>query len=172
MMDGLELEGILPEEKESFIAYSDKAVGTNINPQTLLATDYLNHFNEIIMMLDMIPDMPDCLEEAQAWAPKTYQDHFRDSQFRDRELAIEAYDHVPSKYRNPFEEVIGQMNALVAASVSRIVEVLDGGNAEELKFICSEASHGVQKLMDVASAVIHGSTKILAQSEIDGFLAH
>ncbi|OIQ92529.1 hypothetical protein GALL_255210 [mine drainage metagenome] len=172
MMDGLELDGILPEEQAGFIAFSDKAVGTNINPQTLLATDYLNHFNEIIMMLEMIPDMPDCLEEAQAWSPKSYQDHFRDSQFRDRALAIEAYDHVPSKYRVPFEEVIGQMNSLVAASILRIAEVLEGGDADQLRYICSEASHGVQKLMDVASAVIHGSTKILVQSEIDGFLAH
>ena len=30
----------------------------NINPRTGLATDYLNHFNEAIMLLEMIPDMP------------------------------------------------------------------------------------------------------------------
>ena len=53
--------------------------GTNINEQTLLATDYLNHFNEVVMLIEMIADMPECLEDAQAWAPKSYQDHFRDS---------------------------------------------------------------------------------------------
>ncbi|HVI52887.1 MAG TPA: hypothetical protein VM661_16890 [Candidatus Sulfotelmatobacter sp.] len=172
MMEGLDLDGIQPEEREAFLAYSDKAVGTNINPQTLLATDYLNHFNEIIMMLEMIPDVPECLEEAREWQPKSYQDHFRDSQFRDKELAIEAYDHVPSKFRAAFENVISQMNALVAASIDHIAEVIEGGNPEELRFVCSEASRGVQKLMDLASAVIHGSSKILDQSEIDGFLAH
>jgi hypothetical protein len=171
-MEGLDLDGIQPEEREAFLAYSDKAVGTNINPQTLLATDYLNHFNEIIMMLEMIPDVPECLEEAREWQPKSYQDHFRDSQFRDKELAIEAYDHVPSKFRAAFENVISQMNALVAASIDHIAEVIEGGNPEELRFVCSEASRGVQKLMDLASAVIHGSSKILDQSEIDGFLAH
>ncbi len=41
--------------------------GTNINPNTFLATDYLNHFNEMVMFLEMIPDMPDMLEEAKAW---------------------------------------------------------------------------------------------------------
>jgi hypothetical protein len=35
----------------------------NINPQSGLATDYLNHFNEAIMLLEMIPDMPDCVED-------------------------------------------------------------------------------------------------------------
>ena len=39
--------------------------GKNINETTLLATDYLNHFNEIIMVLELVPDMPECLEEAQ-----------------------------------------------------------------------------------------------------------
>lgn len=172
MIEGLDLDGILPEEREAFLAFSEKAVGTNINPQTLLATDYLNHFNEIIMMLEMIPDVPECLEEAQEWQPKSYQDHFRDSQFRDKELAIEAYDHVPSKFRSAFENVITQMNLLVANSIVHIGEVIEGGNPEELRFVCSEASRGVQKLMDFASAVIHGSSKILDQSEIDGFLAH
>ena len=35
----------------------------NINPRTGLATDYLNHFNEAIMLLEMIPDMPECAED-------------------------------------------------------------------------------------------------------------
>ena len=170
MMDGLQLDGILPEELESFLAFSARAEGTNINPQTLLATDYLNHFNEIIMMLEMIPDMAECYEEAQAWAPKDYQAHFHDSQFRDRELAVEAYDHVPAKYRKPFEDILTQMNTLVATAVERIGNTLEPGREEELKYVCSEASRNLQKLMDFASAVIHGSTRVLDQAEIDGFL--
>ena len=66
--------------------------GKNIHEETLLATDYLNHFNEIIMLLDMIPSMPECLEDAKAWEPKTYVEHFRDSGFADKDLAIFAYD--------------------------------------------------------------------------------
>ena len=40
----------------------DRLEGSNINPNTFLATDYLNHFNELVMFLEMIPDMPDMLE--------------------------------------------------------------------------------------------------------------
>ena len=39
----------------------------NINPQTGLATDYLNHFNEVMMLLEMLPDMPDCAEDVLEW---------------------------------------------------------------------------------------------------------
>jgi len=73
----------------------ERVRGSNINEKTLLATDYLNHFNEFVMLLDLIPDMPDCLEDARAWEPKCYKDHFLDSQFSDRDLAIEAYDRAP-----------------------------------------------------------------------------
>jgi hypothetical protein len=43
----------------------------NINPRTGLATDYLNHFNEAIMLLEMIPDMPECVEEFLGWQPRS-----------------------------------------------------------------------------------------------------
>ncbi len=160
-----------PEEREAFLAYASRAEGTNINPQTLLATDYLNHFNEIVMLLEMVPDMPDCLEEAQAWQPKSYQDHFRDSQFRDKELAIEAYDHVPRDHRKAFDDTVEQMNLLVALSLDRIGQALANGDAAALRLICSDASRGLQKMMDIASAIIHGSGRRLDQAEIDGFMA-
>jgi hypothetical protein len=48
----------------------------NINPRTGLATDYLNHFNEAIMLLEMIPDMPECAEDFLGWQPLSYREHF------------------------------------------------------------------------------------------------
>jgi hypothetical protein len=155
----------------AYHAYSARAQGTNIDPQTLLATDYLNHFNEIVMLLELIPDMSECLEDAEAWAPKSYQDHFRDSQFRDRDLAVEAYEHVPQCYREPFDDVISQMNRIVPVGLQRIRESLDAGETQRMRMVCSEVSLRLQKMIDIASAIIHGSTKRLDQAEIDGFLA-
>jgi hypothetical protein len=64
----------------------------NINPQTGLATDYLNHFNEAIMLLEMIPDIPECADDFLAWSPLSYAEHFWASNFKARDLAIEAYE--------------------------------------------------------------------------------
>src|SRR6267154_5930424 len=64
----------------------------NINPQTGLATDYLNHFNEAIMLLEMIPDMPECSEDFLQWSPLSYAEHFTASNFKARDLAISAYE--------------------------------------------------------------------------------
>lgn len=57
--------------QSSYEAIREKAAGSNLDPKTLLATDYLNHFNEIVMLLEMIPDMPDILEDAKEWQPKS-----------------------------------------------------------------------------------------------------
>ena len=64
----------------------------NINPRTGLATDYLNHFNEAIMLLEMVPDMPECAEDFLGWQPLSYAEHFTASNFKARDLAIEAYE--------------------------------------------------------------------------------
>src|SRR5215212_6283957 len=71
----------------------------NINPRTGLATDYLNHFNEAIMLLEMIPDMPECAEDFLTWTPLTYAEHFMASNFRARDLVIEAYDSADATIR-------------------------------------------------------------------------
>lgn len=164
------LEDLSAEEKSDFEAFQKKVEGTNISRNTLLATDYLNHFNEIIMTLDMIPMMPELLEEAKVWKPKTYPEHFRDSTFSDKELAIEAYRHVPKKFRIPFERTIVQMARIVAATINRVEKELDGGSPEMLQASVSAATQMLQKLTDHASAIIHGSEKTMDQSEIDHFL--
>ncbi len=61
----------------------------NINPRTGLATDYLNHFNEAIMLLEMVPDMPECAEDFLGWQPLSYREHFAASNFKARDLAIQ-----------------------------------------------------------------------------------
>lgn len=159
-----------PQETSEFLAYQEKVRGTNINEQTLLATDYLNHFNEIVMMLEMIPDMPDCLDEAKEWRPKTYQDHFRDSHFSDKDLAVAAYDHSPARYRELFEETVSRMNQLVEVSLTRIEALLPNNDREATTHAASRASRGLQKLIDVSSAIIHGDEPTVDQEEIDDLL--
>ena len=90
-----------------------RLAGTNINEKTLLATDYLNHFNELVMVLDLIPDMPDCLQDAREWVPKNYEEHFADSQFSDATLAIEAYAIAPPEYKVPFETTVERLNRYI-----------------------------------------------------------
>ena len=159
------------DEEAEFNAFRVKVKGTNIDEQTLLATDYLNHFNEIVMLFDMIPDMPELIEDCRAWEPRSYVDHFRQSTFSDRDLAVEAYGKVLTRFRVPFEETIGQINALILTSVERVeADIQAGVDSEQLRHNCTMISRAAQVLMDHASAIIHGSHHTMDQAEIDAML--
>jgi hypothetical protein len=168
MTDDLTHHDIPEDELARFMAFRARLEGANINADTLLATDYLNHFNEIIMILEMLPDCPECIEEAKEWRPRTYKEHFQASSFKDKELAIEAYDNVPSKFRQPFEQVIDQMNRVVAMTIKRFeLAMEEAGDVEAARPFIGEATALLHRMGDMASAVIHGSDKTLDQDEID-----
>src|ERR1700716_644193 len=87
----------------------------NINPRTGLATDYLNHFNEAVMLLEMIPDIPECAEDFLGWHPLSYREHFKASHLKAAELAIEAYDSADENIRAEFENVTSAMTSILTA---------------------------------------------------------
>lgn len=92
----------------------------NINPVTRLATDYLNHFNNVVMLLELLPDMPDCAEEVADWAPMTYDDYFRTSHFRERDLAIAAYDAADPGIRADFDAAVTHLDCAMAEALALV----------------------------------------------------
>src|SRR5260370_23115012 len=96
-------------------AWMAKLRAANINPRTGLATDYLNHFNEAIMLLEMIPDMPECAEDFLEWLPLSYGEHFTASHFKARDLAIEAYESADASVRAEFDNVTSAMTSILTA---------------------------------------------------------
>src|ERR1700732_4621974 len=98
-----------------------RLVEANINPVTGLATDYLNHFNEAIMMLELAPQMPDCIEDLCAWRPLTYCEHFAASSFKERELAITAYELAEPGLRRRLDELADGMNAILLATAAAML---------------------------------------------------
>lgn len=130
--------------------------GTNINEETLLATDYLNHFNEVIMLLELVPDMPECLDDVKEWQPKTYAEHFRDSAFSDKELAVLAYENAPNAIREPFDQTTDEINAKVKSGIADIETVQKNGMDDHLRETVRIITRDIQLLMDRSSAIING----------------
>src|SRR3981081_3278992 len=95
----------------------------NINPRTGLATDYLNHFNEAVMLLEMIPDMPECAEDFLGWYPLSYAEHFTASNFKAPDLAIEAYDSADAAIRAEFDNIASAMTSILTAVGAAMREV-------------------------------------------------
>lgn len=149
----------------SYESLSARAAGSNVDATTLLATDYLNHLNEPVMLLEMLPDMPDLKDELLEWQPKSYTEHFEASAIADRDLAIEAYPYSPECYRVPFEFTIRAVARRVETLRSQALEALDAEDETRARELVSEGLSRIHELMGVANAIIHGATH---RSELDG----
>jgi hypothetical protein len=128
----------------------------NINPRSGLATDYLNHFNEPVMLLEMIAAMPDEAEDFLAWKPLSYQDHFKASGFKARELAIEAYEAAPLEFREPFDETVASMMTILVA----LQEGLQSVTREESRIhLATQGTEWLKPLIAHAGFLIQGHSE-------------
>ncbi|NVJ70303.1 MAG: hypothetical protein HWE08_08120 [Alphaproteobacteria bacterium] len=132
--------------------------GANINPETFLATDYLNHFNEIVMLLEMVPDMPELAEDAFDWAPKSYPQHFMDSGFQAKDLAVEAYALAPTCFKAPFEQICSELNELITSTLSGLqaTNVVERGFTPAAQHLIRMRIEAAQELLMKLNQVIHG----------------
>src|SRR5437879_1736981 len=126
----------------------------NINPRSGLATDYLNHFNEAIMLLEMVPDMPECAEDFLTWSPLTYTEHFWASNFKARDLAIEAYEL--SDARTAFDNITSTMTSILTAVGTAMREARQDKTRATL---AEQATGWVKPLVALAGGIINGGVE-------------
>src|ERR1700686_5163428 len=146
-------------------AWMAKLRAANINPRTGLATDYLNHFNEAIMLLEMIPDIPECAEDFLLWYPLSYREHFMASHFKARDLAIEAYDSADERIRAEFDHITGAMTSILTAVGAAMREARQDKTRATL---AEQATAWVKPLVALAGGVINGG----AEADVDYIMTH
>jgi len=137
----------------------------NINPRTGLATDYLNHFNEAIMLLEMIPDMPECSSDFLEWRPLSYAEHFTASNFKARDLAISAYESADPVIRAEFDQLTNTMTSILTAVGQAMREAQQDKTRARL---AEQATAWVKPLVMAAGGVINGGS----DADVDYILTH
>jgi len=145
----------------------------NINPSTGLASDYLNHFNEAIMLLEMLSSCPDCLDDFLSWRPLSYREHFESSRVKGRSLAIAAYDAADPSRRKSLDNLAGAMTAVLEATRTAM------GSPEppqSMAAVADRAAALLRPLVARAGAVINGDDTVVAgepmtpQAMVDGLM--
>lgn len=147
--------------------WAQRVAGTHINPKTLLATDYLNHFNEPIMLLGMVADVPEVLADLQAWRFKTYPEHFLSSNLDYGALAAEAYANVPPVYREAFDRIVAQLAEQIALAVAEVEACASSSDQHLLRLTLAPRTQTITSLADKTAAIIAGEPQRAAQDDID-----
>ncbi|WQG99403.1 hypothetical protein SR870_22490 [Rhodopseudomonas palustris] len=148
------------------VARAAQLGAANINPRTGLATDYLNHFNEAVMLLEMIPDMPECSEDFLSWQPLSYAEHFKASNFKARDLAIEAYETADPGIRSDFDDIVTNMTRILTA----VGDAMRAAQQDATRARLAEEAVGwIKPMIGRAGGVINGQG---SEADVDYIMAH
>ena len=140
--------------------------GTNVNSGTLLTTDYLNHFNEIIMLLELVPSAPtQFASEISEWQHESYEEHFEHSGFRDKELAIAGYRNAPEDTRHAFDSAVADLEQEMVLLLQQVQQKIAASDSDGLNSLCGEAVPHLQSLVQVIAGIVNGDLGTEAEKE-------
>jgi hypothetical protein len=142
----------------------------NINPNTGLSTDYLNHFTEAIMVLEMVSSMPECMDDLRAWHPKTYSEHFAASNFSERDSVIAAYEAAEPEVKAALDAEAEKLNAALSEAREFVLHYLPTPAGE---ITAQRMSAWLRALAGRMAAVINGtgsSDRRTPQATVDAII--
>lgn len=140
---------------------------TSISPSTGLATDFLNQYNEISMTLDYAEEMPDAIMEFVGWHPRTYQEHFKASGFRDSDLLITAFDLAPPIIRSRFNALVRELNIIVLSGLTSLQSVLRVDPQAPIGPAASVLAREMREHVMQIAALINGPRSAEQQASVD-----
>lgn len=129
-----------------------------VNPASGLANDYLNLFNEILMLIEHLPTMPELYDDIERWRPQSYQDYFRRSVLPGRGTALEAYDRLDTEFRASFEAAVSEVDRRATGAVAAVRRLMKTGGDRDtpsLAALCERAGTTIREALDRATALVN-----------------
>jgi hypothetical protein len=94
-----------------------------------LSNDFLNHYSEVLMLIEMAASDPDVGAELMDWRPMSYPAYFAASALRRASEALAAYDALPDDRRQAFERLVAAMDTLATMATFALQPPSEGGSA-------------------------------------------
>ncbi len=139
-----------------------------VNPASGIANDYLNHFNEVLLLIENLPTLlPEMLDELLEWKPVTYREYFAKSQLPGSARALEIYDALDENFRRDFESIIDGINAMALASIEVIrAHRSHSGDLEpdRVSEFCENASSAIRSALNRAADLVNNGRTSPAES--------
>jgi hypothetical protein len=141
-----------------------------------LSTDYLNHYSEILMLIEMASFDEAVVAEIAAWQPIGYRDYFLKSPLRRAAAALAAYEALPTDRRTAFEQVLQALDKLALAAILALQPPCHPQNVVLIGEVIGPA---IRRLIDRAAAFLNSGGASLcegceadhAQTMIDRLIA-
>lgn len=154
--------------QEAGIGDLEQRAACLVNPASGIANDYLNHFNEVLLLIENLPTLlPEMLDELLEWKPVTYREYFAKSQLPGSARALEIYEGLDEDFRREFEGIIDGINAMATASIDviRAHRSADGElDPSRVSEFCENASCAIRSALNRASDLVNNGKDKPAES--------
>jgi hypothetical protein len=129
-----------------------------VNPASGLANDFLNVYNEILMLIEMLPTMPELIDDIASWRPASYRAYFLQSQLPGRLEALEAYARLEPSFRSLFEASVESLAECGVAAASAVADAIslgadDGG--EQIEAVCAEWAAALRARLESTEQLVN-----------------
>lgn len=171
----------MTDKIESFPAQSPASIRPNstrlrerraaaiVNPASGLANDYLNLFNEIVMLIEQLPGMPELIDDILQWRPVSYQSYFANSILPGRTSALEAYATLDSSFRRDFETVVADLDRRAVGAVAAIRRLhkatLGSSSSAAMAELCTRAGENLREILLKATQLVNHGTHMVHETE-------
>jgi phosphomannomutase len=138
-----------------------KKAGNLVNPTSGIANDFLNQYNEVLLLVENLPVLlPEMVEDLLAWRAKTYQEYFSASPLPGSALAIKIYNSLDRGFRKKFEAQIAKINKIAYKAIAVIGERhrdTEELNGEDIEHFCKHISKKLRAEIDKSNMLVnHG----------------
>jgi hypothetical protein len=142
-----------------------------------LSNDYLNHFNEPLMLIELAALDAEVITDLNEWRPVDYPRYFQASQLRRAPEARAAYDRLDADRREAFEQLVRALDQLVATAIRALRPPCE---PQDAALVAAVTAPAMRRLIGQASAFLNSGGRDLpdsseveeAQSVIDRLLEH
>jgi len=140
-----------------------------------LSNDYLNHFSEPLMLIELAALDSAVISDLNEWRPVDYPRYFQNSQLRRAPEARAAYWRLEPGRRAAFEQLVCAMDQLVATAIRALRPPCE---PEDAALVAAVTAPAMRRLIGQASAFLNSGGRDLpdsseveeAQSVIDRLL--
>ncbi|MET0606362.1 MAG: hypothetical protein ABWZ80_07885 [Beijerinckiaceae bacterium] len=143
---------------------------------SLLTNDYVNHFAELVMLLELVIESPHLIEDIRNWTPRSYCEHIGRIGFEPADSLRQAYERLEPARRAMLDAVSGDANRLGAALRSTIADanVAPARLPGIVRIGCEGLHDHIRRLAAILAnkplAQIERN-ELISQSDIDALLA-
>jgi hypothetical protein len=125
-----------------------------------LSTDYLNHYSEILMLIEMASFDEDAVADLSGWQPVDYRAYFERSPLRRAASALAAYEALAPQRRTGFEQTVEALDKLAAAAILALQPPCHAPNRVLIGEVIGPA---IRRLIDRCAAFLNSDGAVLCE---------